>query len=192
MLESLENDEIDELRQRLSQRGCVFEFTLCLADEQEVVDYEVHRHALTVLFDQINRRLQKERADLTAQEPGFATLPWFELEVQVEKAYPRRLSAIESRALTEPRGVLEGAFLNPPHGTSLSEKDFREWLEVLQLLPDTELEVFDWVGDPNEEPQRSSWSNYFADGREWWGVWCLTAFNPVRRTLCVMIASSTD
>jgi hypothetical protein len=52
--------------------------------------------------------------------------------------------------------------------------------------------VRDWVGDPQREPGRSAWSPYFDDGKEWWGIWCLTVWNPRRRTLSAMMASQTD
>ncbi|WP_167659284.1 hypothetical protein [Pseudomonas fluorescens] len=34
--------------------------------------------------------------------------------------------------------------------------------------------------------------DYFDDGPEWWGVWCLSIWNPKRGTLAVLAASTTD
>ena len=39
---------------------------------------------------------------------------------------------------------------------------------------------------------RCDWSNYFDDGLDWWGVWCLTIHNPQRQTLSALAASATD
>jgi hypothetical protein len=67
-----------------------------------------------------------------------------------------------------------------------------EFCAAVGLLPNHDIEVLDWVGDPLMEPERSNWSKYFEDGKEWWGIWCLTVWNPRRQTLAALIASSTD
>ena len=45
---------------------------------------------------------------------------------------------------------------------------------------------------PEREPERSTWSAYFEDGKEWWGIWCFTVWNPRRGTLAAVMASTTD
>ena len=56
----------------------------------------------------------------------------------------------------------------------------------------SEAVVLDWVGDVDAHPERSDWSNYFDAGKEWWGIWCTTIWNPSTRTLAAIAASSTD
>ncbi|MOA62241.1 hypothetical protein D3C78_1875990 [compost metagenome] len=49
-----------------------------------------------------------------------------------------------------------------------------------------------WTASDEYDPAREPWSDYFDDGLEWWGVWCLSIWNPKRRTLAVLAASTTD
>ena len=72
-------------------------------------------------------------------------------------------------------------------------------LDVLGLDPEQQPQVINWVGNleldcqaPDMGPHLLPWSDYFDEGLEWWGVWCLTVWNPVRRTLSVLAASATD
>ena len=171
MLTRLESPEVEEVRRRLEQAGGVFDFVLYRLDGLGAPSIEQHRQALAGLFEY---------------------LAWPKQDVDLARAHPRRLSAGEVRALAERSGALRQAFLDPPYRTKLEAKDFRDWLAMLHVLPDEELDVVDWVGNPDQEPARSTWSDYFDAGKEWWGIWCLTVFNPARRTLCVIAASTTD
>ncbi|SFP99589.1 hypothetical protein [Ralstonia sp. NFACC01] len=171
MLTRVEGPELEAMRQHLAQAGCVFDFVLYRVERPDAPGIEIHRQALAGLF---------------------AQLEWPAQDVDLDRACPRSLGASEVRALMEEGGVLERAFLDPPYGAKLGAKDLRDWLVMLCLLPDDELDVADWVGNPDEAPERSAWSDYFDAGKEWWGIWCLTAYNPRCRTLCVLAASTTD
>lgn len=192
MLESLENNEIEVLRQRLERDGCVFDFTLCRVTEQAALGEATHRQALAGLFERINSRMLKHQADVVAKHPHYASYQWPELTVNLTDARPLKLSQNKVVELTEAGGALERAFLDPPYKARLTVADFREWLAVLRLLPGEDVEVYDWVGNPDEEPERSNWSSYFDEGKDWWGIWCLTAYNPQRGTLCALAASTSD
>ncbi len=171
MLTRVESPDMEAMRRRLGHAGCVFDFVLYRVEGPEAPGTEIHRQALAGLFTQ---------------------LEWPAQDVQLDRACPRRLDAPEVRALAEEGGPLERAFLDPPYGTKLDRKDFRDWLAMLCVLPDDDLKAVDWVGNPDDEPERSTWSDYFEAGKEWWGIWCLTVFNPRCRTLCVLAASTTD
>ncbi|MGM3275050.1 hypothetical protein [Ralstonia sp. 24A2] len=192
MLESLENTRSDELRRQLQQAGCVFDFVLYRVTEQPAPGEDGHRQVLVHLFEDIDRKARQHRADVIAQHPRYASYQWPELKTNVMEARSRVLSASDVCALTQPDGALERAFLDPPYTTKLDAADFQMWLTILRMFPDEQVEVLDWVGDPWNDPARSSWSSYFDDGKEWWGVWCLTLYNPRRRTLCALAASATD
>ncbi|MNG03267.1 hypothetical protein D3C84_863390 [compost metagenome] len=100
--------------------------------------------------------------------------------------------------------ALYAAFCDPPYGTRFSDDTpqalFSEWLDLLGLEDGTDGVVLSWVDNFNlnwtasdeYDPAREPWSDYFDDGLEWWGVWCLSIWNPKRRTLAVLAASTTD
>ena len=75
---------------------------------------------------------------------------------------------------------------------AFAKQQFTDWCDQLGLIPADAPIVLDWVGDMDREPERSMWSNYFDEGRDWWGIWCLSIWHPTRRTLAVLAASTTD
>ena len=89
------------------------------------------------------------------------------------------------------------AFGDPPYRLAVADEAeraqlFPRFCACTGLLPGEDIAVLDWVGDPEREPERSTWSGYFDDGKEWWGIWCLTVWNPRHRTLAAIAASQTD
>ena len=74
------------------------------------------------------------------------------------------------------------AFLEPPHGNSYLKKDFIEFNEA--LFPNkNHCEVYRW----NDE-----FSNYFDEGKEWWGTGLWSVYDPIERTIVIIGASLTD
>ncbi|MDH1262373.1 hypothetical protein [Pseudomonas sp. GD03944] len=192
MLQPMQSQRLDELRTRLEEAGCVFDFVVTTLDPTATPGEEEHRRALQILFEIIEERARLGRLELIAQDSRFAKQRWPDLTPDFAQARPTTLNHIELHELVSEDGLLCRNFRNPPYGTQLQVADFREWLQMLRLYPDEELQVLDWVGDAYEEPQRSAWSDYFDDGKEWWGIWCLTLYNPRRRTLSALAASATD
>lgn len=192
MLQPLENQRIEALRERLDQAGCVFEFAVFTLDPTATPGAAEHRLALQLLFDKIAADAAQWRSNLIAQDPKYASYSWQDPTPNLAQARAERLDADAVRQLASEDGALCRAFRDPPYGTQLQVADFREWQQVLRLHPDEGMQVLDWVGDGDAEPQRSAWSDYFDDGKEWWGIWCLTLYNPRRQTLSVLAASATD
>ncbi len=75
------------------------------------------------------------------------------------------------------------AFLMPPGGRRYTADDFREVNAALFPKGQDELEVFTWTTD---------WSDYFDEGREWWGTLCLTVYDKTLDRFVVIMASATD
>ena len=75
------------------------------------------------------------------------------------------------------------AFLSPPHGNSYTDGDFERVNAVLFPGGTDCLEVYRWTTD---------WSDYFDEGREWWGALCLTVFDRTLERFVVITASATD
>lgn len=74
------------------------------------------------------------------------------------------------------------AFLEPPYGVPYTTEDFMKLNQVLFPFPDS-LEVYAW---------NNEFSNYFDDGKEWWGTGCWSAYDPVTTIFVVIGASLTD
>jgi len=192
MLQPMENQRLQELRSHLEQAGCVFDFRVLTLDPTATPGEAEHRRALQLLFETINERARLWRLELIAKDSRYAKQSWPDLEPDLAAARPQPLILEAVRELAREDGALCRAFRDPPYGTQLQVADFREWLQALRLYPDESLQVFDWVGDGDAEPHRSNWSSYFDDGKEWWGIWCITLYNPRRRTLSALAASATD
>jgi len=181
-----------------------FDFTVrqCLAADHSITEVH-HRMVLAALFDEIQLRGERgwqrqmaRRADLQAGPRWMGSedvanafaVPWDTAGGESSHlAFPgRRLMSVSNFER------LCQAFGNPPYpNPSLSEM-FDEFCATVGLAPEHGIEVFDWVGDSHTEPERSNWSDYFEEGKEWWGVWCLTIWNPYQQTLSALAASASD
>ena len=75
------------------------------------------------------------------------------------------------------------AFLEPPHKSSFNDKDFEIICSSLFPNGSGSLEVFEWTTD---------WSDYFDEGREWWGTLCLSVFDKSLERFVIIMASATD
>lgn len=192
MLQMMKSQRLDELRTRLEEAGCVFDFVVTMLDPTATPGEAEHRQALELLFETIQARARIWQQNLIAQHASYANHRCSELTADLAQARSQPLTNDAIRELASENGLLCSNFRDPPYGTQLQVADFREWLHMLRLYPDEQLQVFDWVGDAQEDPQRSAWSDYFDDGKEWWGIWCLTLYNPRRRTLSALAASATD
>lgn len=78
-------------------------------------------------------------------------------------------------------------FAEPPHGLGIRGSQLEEWFERINegLFGglSNELAIVSWGND---------WSNYFDDGKEWWGAYFWSIYNPSIRRLAVIGASTTD
>lgn len=74
------------------------------------------------------------------------------------------------------------AFLEPPYSNELLLKDFQTFNAVLFPFPEN-LILYRF----NDE-----FSNYFDDGKEWWGTGCWSIYDKVLQTYVVILASTTD
>ena len=99
-----------------------------------------------------------------------------------------RCRKLKSKALFAPENAdtwlnYRKAFLSPPHGNACTDADFERVNAVLFPGGTEELEVYRWTTD---------WSDYFDEGREWWGTLCLTVYDKSLDRFVVIMASATD
>lgn len=190
-----------DLRKKLDGAGCVFDFSVYTLQEGLDPSPAVHRYALELFFAAMREQQLVNHRDAVKKWPRFRELSFFQLDYDCAAALAEVLSVEEIQGLfayaSNPAGApcLFLSFSDPPYGR-MENTDakglFDQWCQVLGLIPGNFPEVVDWVGNPDLEPSRSEWSNYFEAGKEWWGIWCLTIWNPVTRTLSVLAASATD
>lgn len=74
------------------------------------------------------------------------------------------------------------AFLEPPYGNSYAVNDFVIFNNVLFPFKNA-LDIYRWEDD---------FSDYFNDGKEWWGTGCWSVYDRVCHTFVVILASLTD
>lgn len=196
MLKVIEQSRSEALRERMDEAGCVFQFVVLQAETDAVADEAVHRQALHGLYGQVMKEALEWHHALL-QNPQYANREAPELDWASDRAVARVVPAGELEQLGK---SLYGSFRQPPYGTQFAGGEaeaqvvFQEWLELLGLVEDEHAQVIDWVADlvPDHRNAPRSWSDYFDDGLEWWGVWCLTIWNPERHTCAALIASTTD
>ena len=76
------------------------------------------------------------------------------------------------------------AFSGPPYGIPYSEEDFRKINDLLFPIPfRKDLEIFSWNDD---------FSNYFDDGKEWWGTALWSIYDKWMNRFVIIGASLTD
>lgn len=89
---------------------------------------------------------------------------------------------------------LHQAFKYPPYSLRGTEQEIEVlWQQLcefvgLSVQRKKDLIILDWVHNKHN----TSWSEFFNDGLEWWGVWCITIYNPRQQSLGCLIASATD
>jgi len=210
-LKVFEETKRELLIERMDDAGCVFNFIVFELESEVIVDESVHRRALVGLHKQLMSEALDGHAQLI-KNPEYAGNSAPEISWELEKAVPTLLSdeELKNLMLTEDyvRGplALYGHFREPPYGTKFkggereAQELFHEWRIAIGLEENSGVTAINWVKGINTTwvdredaiPGRESWSNYFDSGLEWWGIWCMTIWNPERRTISALIASTTD
>ncbi|WP_456020783.1 hypothetical protein [Pseudomonas protegens] len=196
---------------RMDEAGCVFEFVVFKLEPGIVVNEFVHRQALVGLHEQLMKAAWDCHSNLI-KDPRYESNAGPEISWKLEKAVATPLSDDELNNLMLVEGyvrgplALYGHFREPPYGTQFkggepeAQELFHEWRNAIGLVENNGVSAINWVKGINTTwidcedaiSGRESWSNYFDSGLEWWGIWCMTIWNPERRTISALIASTTD
>ena len=160
---------------------------------------ELHRTASLAAFEALRALLERSSFHLTI-EPARMSATETTVEAFLGEARPGTLTS--PRAFLEERerelslhkafsadlepGYLH-AFVDPPYGLRLSPEKVQRIFDTLNEhlfggFTD-DLEIFRWSTD---------WSNFFADGLEWWGAYWWTIHDRTRGIVSVLAASATD
>ena len=100
------------------------------------------------------------------------------------KAKPISAEQFLSREKTNGENLnFRTAFLYPPYPVGYNGKDFDRLNNALFPKGTDNLDIYKWSTD---------WSDYFDDGKEWWGTLCLTVYDKTLDRFAVITASATD
>lgn len=75
------------------------------------------------------------------------------------------------------------AFFEPPYGTPYTVEDFRKINHMLFPVSQKDLEIYRW---------NDAFSDYFDDGKEWWGTAMWSVYDKAMRRFVVIGASLSD
>lgn len=212
LLTVVEQTRTASLRERMRTAGCVFEFVVFSPKYNAAIDEHVHRHALLGMsYYLIAAHKTPELAEVGDYLPSqYAPIPCWDWDVERAIATPLTLAQVHSLTITQKNDVgptaLYSAFCHPPHsarfkkGESEAKSVYCEWLQLLGIDPQDDVVVINWVDGYEEKwgrlnglvPVEQPWGEFFDWGLEWWGIWCLTVWNPRKNTLSVLVASTSD
>lgn len=155
------------------------DYVILSADEYAGI--EVHKNAVIKALEIIGRRYDCVY-DISAENMQAAPLDIDDLLKLPDDDYYTTKSKI-NRGYNIPDIIPYWfAFLEPPYGNSYVTRDFVEYNDV--LFPNKQdVEVFRW----NDE-----FSNYFDDGKEWWGTGLWSAYDRAAGIIIIIGASATD
>lgn len=208
------HEQSTALRERMDDAGCVFEFVLFRPAPEALVDETLHRQALQGMGCFLAASAENWLAAQAGNYLPEVYSPQADDDWRVDKAIATPLSQAQVRNLTLTEDYEHGplalyaSYTGAPYGVSFeggeagAQSTFHEWLELLGLEEHNDVVVINWVNGyalqwiSNAEHALAGWESwspwYFEDGLEWWGIWCLTIWNPRLNTLSVVVASTSD
>lgn len=203
------SDRFTCLRKRLDDVGCVFEFVIMPVKEGASIDEQCHRLALAKLYEQVMfsqmewfRRLIQSLSVADYPEP---TMRWNLAEAFAEQMTQQQiLSLLRVDADQHKTPSLYTDFSRSPclsrqiDSSRMSEALFAEWTDALGLRVQDDPVVLNWADAPSQGSSkpaqrklRCAWTDFFCPTPFGQHRWCLTIWNPARRTLAAVAACST-
>ena len=154
-----------------------------LRADGEAWGIEAHKKAAASAFSVLNGRFSEfdyrvslDPDAMTAEKSDLAALLWVPEDYDERKKRKHGAFTISSPL------PYWYAFLEPPHGTPYLASDFAKFHDI--LFPNKEnVEVYRWNDD---------FSDYFDDGKEWWGTGFWTVYDAENGLFVVIGASLTD
>jgi hypothetical protein len=198
MIEVTPDTKLADLLASFDKAGGVLNYVILQA-EVVIASPQLHRAAALAGIAAIDRRLEKWAESCASEnhpveqffrltcdesklsgEPVSFTKFWGTDDVK-----PKQISQ-NAWAYPEVDGY-KTAFFHPPHGlggSDLEKEGLFDGINAVVLGNDpTGCEIFSWSTD---------WSNYFDDGKEWWGAFYWTVRRKGSDAIVVIGASTTD
>ena len=202
-------DSRSSLRHRLDAVGSFFEFVYFSVDEKALIDTSLHKIALSKLYEEIMAS-QREWHRRIVNQLQMADYPEPYMIWNVDEAAGKALNRKQIGKLLK---ADDGSSERPPlyddfcNSLDLSKCDelascrralFREWTEALGLIESNDVVVLDWSStielgslDCSEQKIHTDWTDFFLD-RLAKRVWCLTIWNPEKRTMAALAACTVE
>ena len=158
-----------------------------LLSEEEYKGVETHKKAVIEAFNIFNTRTivgNNYNLKVTVEpEKMFASLCSMEelLQLPEDDYYDSRPKGNRCMGIPQPTPYWY-AFLDPPYGVPYLTSDFVKFNDVLFPFKEN-TEVYRWNDD---------FSNYFEDGKEWWGTGLWSAYDKTTGIFVIIGASQTD
>lgn len=187
MKELIDHKAYEMLRTTYSE--CLLDYVILLCD-REYLGESTHKEAVIKAFHIIKSRFQKagwykDLSQTVKEEKMTASKCDMDVFLELPRSkYYLTKELKHSRSYLEIPEVLPYwfAFLEPPYSNSYLLSDFIKLNKVLFPFPDS-CEVYRWNDD---------FSDYFKNGKEWWGTGCWSVYDSVTGIFVVIGASLTD
>lgn len=200
-------DRTARLRNRLDEFGNVFEFVTSVLDQSISMDAPGHKRALLELYQQIMSS-QREWHSKVVRELPAADYPepsiYWNLGDAVGEVLNRQQITNLLRTSDDDtlRPTLYGDFVRPlclPMGANRAGQAqalFGEWIDAIGLADQDDIQVLNWVNQSLMKAQQGNagtllWTDFFGPDPLFSHAWCLTVWNPLRRTISALAACST-
>lgn len=166
-------------------KKCLLDYVILLS-EKEYMGKETHKEAVIEAFNILNNRKRVannydfhckiEEDKMSAQKGNIIEFLNFSKDISYDE-----YKKLKYRSIYNPRPYWS-AFLEPPYDIPYTMEDFKKLNKVLFPFLDS-LELYVWNDD---------FSNYFDDGKEWWGTGCWSVFDKKTNIFVVIGASLSD
>ncbi len=158
-----------------------------LLSEEEYKGVETHKKAVLEAFNILNTRTVvgnnynlKVKVEQEKMSASFCSIEEL-LQPPADDYYNSRPDGNRCISIPHPMPYWY-AFLEPPYGVPYLTSDFNKFNDVLFPFKE-DTEVYCW----NDE-----FSNYFDDGKDWWGTGLWSAYDKTTGIFVIIGASQTD
>ncbi len=158
-----------------------------LLSEEEYAGVKTHKKAVIEAFNILNQRTVvgnhynlKVNVEEDKMSASFCTIEEL-LQLSKDDYYNSRPAGNRCFGIPQPIPYWY-AFLEPPYGVPYLTSDFIKFNDVLFPFKE-DTEVYRWNDD---------FSDYFDDGKEWWGTGLWSAYDKKTGIFVIIGASQTD
>ncbi|WP_147407029.1 hypothetical protein [Pseudomonas sp. 91RF] len=209
-LTGMASSKTELLRKRLDDLGNVFEFVTIALDRDTSPDEGTHRCALAALYEQIMLS-QREWHQKVIRGLPVANYPEPTMRWNLDEAVGVVLGRLQIINLLRTDTddiqfptlyddfIRSLCFPNFADRAQLGRALFAEWIDTMGLVDQSNIVVLSWVDKPTqplmercgESAGASAWTDFFCADHRPQRAWCLTVWNPSRRTISALAACST-
>lgn len=163
--------------------GVVLDYVFIKNSDNLNDQYEIHKNVAIYGMQILKERLENYFIELFGRHPELYNEEVIKIKIHEEDIFGDQVSYTTFWGAND----YQNAFFEPPHGLSGTFKDQRDLFErineIIFMAEIEQIEIYSWS---------DGWSNYFDDGKEWWGTYYWTIYNRGRGIYTVIAGSTTD